>query len=321
MRLLTIEISDADRTILRILRSNCKTSKEEVGKQAGISADAVASRISYLQQLGVIRGCKAQINFGSIGYKYGLVLRLWIKKGFVGDASTFRELFSMPEILSADATSGIFDILVNLRSNKAESFFYVLKRFVLHSRYSKFAIGGATFAHKEVEDFNPFSNEVFAPTRLGPDFFELDQNELKILSELRNDSKKSPAILASILNLPQSDLEEKIRNLEKKGVIKKYFADIDYHKLGFSTKFLTCISLEKKHIGDMELVSRIASMPQVEMLISRNAGSKLEVSVLSRDFADMKSKLHELGKIDGVKHLRTSISYLEMKSGYDYNPF
>ena len=83
---------------------------------------------------------------------------------------------------------------------------------------------------------------------------KLDEIDLKIIRILQSDSKKTTKEIAKLLNLTASPVYERIRKLEKRGVIKKYVALLDkkmiqrpvtaicmvslrYHNEGFIDKF------------------------------------------------------------------------------------
>tara|TARA_R110000868_G_scaffold156599_1_gene383539 strand:+ start:16837 stop:17298 length:462 start_codon:yes stop_codon:yes gene_type:complete len=83
---------------------------------------------------------------------------------------------------------------------------------------------------------------------------KIDEIDLKIMRILQKDSKKTTKDIAELLNLTTSPVYERIRQLERKGYIKKYVALINkklinkpitaicmvslrYHNEGFIDKF------------------------------------------------------------------------------------
>ena len=64
------------------------------------------------------------------------------------------------------------------------------------------------------------------------DRIEIDAIDNKILSALKENSKLSYRKLAKKLLIPVTTVHHRIRNLEKKGIIKKYSVILDNKKLG-----------------------------------------------------------------------------------------
>ena len=59
---------------------------------------------------------------------------------------------------------------------------------------------------------------------------KLDKTDLMILQTLQNDAKTSMKTLADALHLSKTPVYERIRRLEKEGIIKRYVALVDPEK-------------------------------------------------------------------------------------------
>lgn len=62
-----IPLDEIDRTILRILLANSKTSQAEIAEQVGIKAPSVFERIKKLQDRGIITGYSACVDADKLG--------------------------------------------------------------------------------------------------------------------------------------------------------------------------------------------------------------------------------------------------------------
>ena len=62
-----IPLDEIDRTILRILLANSKTSQAEIAEQVGIKAPSVFERIKKLQDRGIIMGYSACVDADKLG--------------------------------------------------------------------------------------------------------------------------------------------------------------------------------------------------------------------------------------------------------------
>ena len=68
-----------DATNLRLLeelRSDARLSQAELGRRVGLSAPAVAERLSRLERDGVIAGYRVEIDPAALGYTLAAVLRI-----------------------------------------------------------------------------------------------------------------------------------------------------------------------------------------------------------------------------------------------------
>jgi len=62
----TVELDKIDVAILRCLQRDCRMSFRDIAGEVGVSVPTVSARVSTLEQLGVLRGYRAQIDPGSL---------------------------------------------------------------------------------------------------------------------------------------------------------------------------------------------------------------------------------------------------------------
>ena len=74
---------------------------------------------------------------------------------------------------------------------------------------------------------------------------KLDATDIKILEILQQDGRITTKALADQLNLTTTPVFERVKRLEKDGVIKKYVALVDNRKLDLSLTAFISISLTK----------------------------------------------------------------------------
>ena len=70
--------------------------------------------------------------------------------------------------------------------------------------------------------------------------------ELKLISELMKNSRRSDRELAKALGVSQPTVSRAIKKLEKEGMIKEYTLIPDFRKLGFEIMALSLIKLKKE---------------------------------------------------------------------------
>jgi Lrp/AsnC family transcriptional regulator, leucine-responsive regulatory protein len=63
-------------SLLRELEADARLSLAELGRRVGLSSPAVADRLERLEEAGVIRGYRAEIDPRALGYGLAVVLRI-----------------------------------------------------------------------------------------------------------------------------------------------------------------------------------------------------------------------------------------------------
>ncbi|ACO45134.1 Lrp/AsnC family transcriptional regulator [Deinococcus deserti] len=97
-------LDETGRLLLAALQENARLSFSELGRRVGLSAPAVAERLRRLEDAGVIRGYRAEINPGALGQGLQAYLRLTLRYG--QEDAFVAELGRLPEVLSADRVTG-----------------------------------------------------------------------------------------------------------------------------------------------------------------------------------------------------------------------
>lgn len=93
---------------------------------------------------------------------------------------------------------------------------------------------------------------------------KLDATDIKILEILQQDGRITTKALADQLNLTTTPVFERVKRLEKDGVIKKYVVLVDNRKLDLSLTAFISISLNKHSRTYLEkFVTEVNQYPEV----------------------------------------------------------
>ncbi len=93
---------------------------------------------------------------------------------------------------------------------------------------------------------------------------KLDQTDIKILEILQQDGRITTKALADQLNLSTTPVFERVKRLEKNGIIKQYVALVDNRKLDLSLTAFISISLTKHSRSYLEkFVTEVDQYPEV----------------------------------------------------------
>jgi len=148
---------------------------------------------------------------------------------------------------------------------------------------------------------------------------ELDELDWQILRELAHNSRQSLRKLAKKIGVSVNTVSARIKELEKRGVIKKYTIVVDYEKLGFDLTAIIEVSILKGKL--MKVEKDIARLPGVcavydvtgltdAMVLARVKNrrelNKLVKTILSMEYVD-RTNTHVV--LNTVKESFESILY------------
>ncbi len=113
--------------ILRELSRNARVSNVEIGRKVGLSSPAVAQRILKMEELGIIRGHHAEIDYA----KVGLTIQAYIvfRTDVLKPEEGIRLMESIPEIVEWHTVTGpscMFLRIAAFSSKELESIITVL---------------------------------------------------------------------------------------------------------------------------------------------------------------------------------------------------
>ena len=144
-----------------------------------------------------------------------------------------------------------------------------------------------------------------------------DNIDLKILSELSNNSSISVPHLSKKINVNSSVVYSRIKRLVKRKLIERFTIEINNKELGYAVKSLTGINMDsKKRDNIIEELFKINEVREISEVTGR---FDILVTMYSRNLEDMHQLVSEqIGKIQGIV---SSESFIEMKTQTKQLPF
>lgn len=142
-----------------------------------------------------------------------------------------------------------------------------------------------------------------------------DERDELILNALRIDSSRSFSDIGDELQIPRTTVQERVKRLISKGIIKRFTIQQDYSKLGKPvTAFILVSFLAGSGISQREAATRIAEIPDI-----------YEVHVISGDWdiivkargesiqAIGELVLDRIRNVKGVERTLTCTSFVAIK--------
>lgn len=137
---------------------------------------------------------------------------------------------------------------------------------------------------------------------------KLDSVDIKILEILQGDARITTKALADQLNLSTTPVFERVKRLERDGLIKKYVALVDNKKLGLRLIAFISISLTKHSRSYLEkFVNEVSQYPEVMECyhIAGNYDFLLKIVVKNMEVYET-FILNKLSTIANLGHVQSS---------------
>jgi Lrp/AsnC family leucine-responsive transcriptional regulator len=142
-------------------------------------------------------------------------------------------------------------------------------------------------------------------------------SERELLRALQANSKRSLRELAREVGLPISTVHEKIRRLEREGIIKKYCAVLDEKRLGFLVTGFILVSIVysvENQTSQKRIAEKIAALPNVQEVHIISGDWDLIVKVKAKGVDELGSFITEkLRNIHGVGKTLTAVVFETVK--------
>jgi DNA-binding Lrp family transcriptional regulator len=149
---------------------------------------------------------------------------------------------------------------------------------------------------------------------------KLDNIDLKIMRILQEDGRITTKELASKLHLTNTPVYERVRKLEKAGIIEKYVAKLNPEKLNRNMVIFIDVNLQK-HTKEAVDNFRTAALIFPEVVEFHNVTGEYDVhlKIMVNDMAEFKTFIEE--KLSGLDYVNTFHSSFaissETKTGFD----
>lgn len=134
----------------------------------------------------------------------------------------------------------------------------------------------------------------------------IDDIDLHILNIIQNDGKISNAKLARRLQMAPSGVLERVRKLEKKGILEGYEVRLNPTKLGLTvTAFIHILTSDT--VGSTKVGEKLAEFPEIQEVHWIAGDYNYLVKTKLKDASDLRALLKKCGQIKGLSDTRTTL--------------
>ncbi len=141
----------------------------------------------------------------------------------------------------------------------------------------------------------------------------LDEKDLKILDILKQNSKLTSQKIAKKINIPITTIHNRIKKLEKLGIIKGYTVKLDYKQLdkGILAYILVTVNYllpSGKKLRQEDIAKNIKKLANVEEVNIMTGVTDILVKVRVKDIDELNNFIiKKLREIDGIDKTQTMI--------------
>jgi Lrp/AsnC family leucine-responsive transcriptional regulator len=134
----------------------------------------------------------------------------------------------------------------------------------------------------------------------------VDDIDRRLLAALVQDARTSYADLAREVGLKAQSVHERVRKLEREGVLRGSSADIDPRAVGLGVSALVGLH-QREGVDADEIVTALREVPEVEDCWFVAGDEAFVVKVRVADLDDLDRTLRVLRHVPGVTRTRTTV--------------
>lgn len=145
---------------------------------------------------------------------------------------------------------------------------------------------------------------------------QFDEVDVQLLSLLQGDGRITNAELAKRVGLSPPSVLQRVRQLERSGIVKNYVALLDPEKLGLKLTALTEITMSLHQEQPIERFRKsVQDIPEIVECYHVSGDFDFLLKILVKDMRAYEVLLREkILKIKGIQHIKSSFVYSVPKS-------
>lgn len=320
------KIDKIDQRILYELDQNCRLSDNQLAKIVRRSREAVRHRIKRLQQQEIIAGFRAAINPSKFGM---MMFKLYFQLANVpAERKRFHEYFRrLPEIYWFGESDGAWDFHATLYAQSISEFNSLKNK--IFTDFKDIIITRDVGVLVQVRNYPvrflvpELQGHPQPITYAGELVFNaLDELDKKILSILSYQARIPLVQLAKKCQSTVDIIRNRMRKLERKGIIERYRAVINYNKLGYEY-FKAFIYFDNlSELAERKLVQYVHQHSNIQFLIFQLSSWDAELEIVAKNYHEFTSIMDNIRKefVQQIHHydfclLREDVWYLGEKQG------
>ncbi len=148
----------------------------------------------------------------------------------------------------------------------------------------------------------------------------IDNKDKQILNMLQDNCRMSNAEIARRMNMAPSAILERVRKLEKKGVVRGYELRVDPKAIGLPLTVIILVKTEE-NVGSTRIGKELAVIPEIQEVYFTAGEYSYMVKARLADTDALTGLLQKMGAVPGIRDTRTTfvLDTIKETSGPDLN--
>ncbi len=135
---------------------------------------------------------------------------------------------------------------------------------------------------------------------------KIDETDRKILSILKENARKHFTDIADEIDVSEATVRNRIKCLERNGVIKKYTIDLNPKEIGYNMVAILGLDVTPENL--LNSVNEIRDIDEVKWAAKSTGDHMIMAEVWAEDGESLSRVISKkIGNIDGVKDIRPAI--------------
>ncbi|MGV8152488.1 MAG: Lrp/AsnC family transcriptional regulator [Candidatus Nanoarchaeia archaeon] len=298
------ELDKADQKIVVELLKNARQNYSQIAKNTSLSKEVVRYRIQRLEHEKIIRGYKTLVDFTSFGGEtYELLISL--KRIDEEVDRQIIEFLEKSDILGYGDLIGYFDydvVIYAPNHKKYDEFKNNLKK-ICSDNLEEIEVLG------HLEDEYVFTDKIKQKKEVS-----ITETEKNILKEMINNARIPLKELSDKLKKSFVSLSNSIKKMEKAGIIKAYYPDINFRKIGLKeySVYIKTKSMDEETIKRFR--EAIIRHPNVFWYVRYIGKYDFAIQIIESGVREMRKRAYEIISLfkDYILETKT-VRYLEDK--------
>ena len=136
-------------------------------------------------------------------------------------------------------------------------------------------------------------------------FSTMDDKDRAILDILQRDDRTGYAEIGAKVRLAASSVFERVKRMERDGVIRGYGARLDSRRLGHNVTAFVSVATRA---ASADIVARVGRFPEVEECYSIAGADSLMLKVRTGTTQELEALLERIRSAPGVERTRTTVA-------------
>jgi len=289
------QLSKIDKKILAELDTNSRQSFSQIAKRIKTSKEVVRYHFENLQKNRILKNCYALIDTYKLGY---LIHAVWIKFRNLNlsiEQKIVEKLKSTKNVGVVIKLYGKWDLVICVWAKNIIEFNdnYKIITQDFHQFIKEQLVTVELNCTYKSLDF--LYKSIIPPVKIGDklEIIEIDKIDTEIIRQLARNSRTNSTELAPKLKLTPNAVLERIKRLEKKGVIAAYKINIDYEILGFMHHRIF-LKTNNSQIAIKRIMEYLKRIPCVISIMNYSSYADIEFRICVRDTREIHELLTDL---------------------------